>query len=377
MVNNNDFISTLDNFFNDSIQQNNDLNIEEDKKDIIYYKEQIDSLINKINIIYNIEVNALYSLLSEQGPSKQLFSLSYLTMSQKNIEIDYQEYKNSKDSNSQQELPENYQTLKLDLYKSTYSVIMNFRTYLLGENENIQYRIATKFDLEQNIVEEITIDKEEYLKTFTLGRASLPKSIANKTIEEILNILEENKSNNNLQTAILSNTAKLKYSSLLELQNKQNLNKKKNKKDNVIPNLYNVYQEQYQKQNKYRNTGSLYEIYTKIKGDKNNKKLEDYLKHSSGNVPFYKGGDDRNLQIKLFNASVATLKTMKRALESIQKILNTNIKNINNSGEKKKQAAVKQLTKDLLKFYTIKMPNPNSAIYKHAVDIVQTEFNKI
>ena len=50
-----------------------------------------------------------------------------------------------------------------------------------------------------------------------------------------------------------------------------------------------------------RNRGDIYEIYTKVKEDMGIKadidesKLNEYLEKGSGSVPFYKGGDYKNL----------------------------------------------------------------------------------
>ena len=356
----------IEDFFRNSTKD--DIKIEESINTVTDYYNKIQSLITKLNQLYQIELNALRNILQkikETDRITTIFSTSYLTQAQTQIERQYKAYKKQQDLNIQATLPKNYKELKLKLYKDVYSTIMNFRTFLLGKGNAITYRIATKIQMEENnssFVQEITINEEDYLDTLRLDRSSLSSAIKGKSLQNILNIIgkDDNKEANTelSQVIIFSNTAKLRQSKLSKLyaRGQYTISEKKE----YLQEVYDQYNTQRSKNTvPYRNQGSLYEIYVKIREDReknqNINKLEDYLQESSGNVPFYKGGDYNNIQIKLFNASVATLDTMRRALNSIYEILDTRIKESRNKPDQKDKIA-RELAQDLINFYTIKIP---------------------
>lgn len=368
-----DVSKDIKDFFEASIT--NDINLKERIDTITYYYDKIQSLITKLNQLYNIELNILKNILSNvESPATELFSTSHLTQVQTNIEEYYKVYKENKEKQTdmQTTLPENYTELKLSLYKDVYSTIMNFRTFLLGDGEAIQYRIATKIEMgkKNSFVNEIIINEEDYLKIFRLDRSSMSSAIKGKNIQEILDIIGKGNEKTNaelLQTIIFSNTAKLRQSKLSELYADTT-----NVTDTTLQKVYNRYNRQKSKNIiPFRNQGSLYEIYVKVKEDPNTRKLNKYLQESSGNVPFYKGGDYKNFQIKLFNASVATLDTMRRALNSIYEILDKNINASKNKSNQEKIEITKKLAQDLINFYTV-----NSKDFKIA-DIAQDAINEV
>lgn len=368
-----DISKDIKDFFEASIT--NDINLKERTDAITYYYDKIQSLITKLNQLYNIELNILKNILSNvDSPTTELFSTSHLTQVQTNIEEYYKVYKENKEKQTdmQTPLPENYTELKLNLYKDVYSTIMNFRTFLLGDGEAIQYRIATKIEMgkKKSFVNEIIINEEDYLKILRLDRSSMSSAIKGKNIQEILNIIGKSNEKANaelLQTIIFSNTAKLRQSKLSELYADTT-----NTTDTTLQKVYNRYNRQKNKNIiPFRNQGSLYEIYVKVKEDPNTRKLNKYLQESSGNIPFYKGGDYKNFQIKLFNASVATLDTMRRALNSIYEILDKSINASKNKSNQEKIEITKKLAQDLINFYTI-----NSKDFKIA-DIAQDAINEV
>ena len=349
------------------INTKNDIKIEESINTVTDYYNKIQSLITKLDQLYQIELNTLRNILDSIKNKQIKFSTSHLTQVQTEIEKQYNAYKEQQDLNIQATLPKNYKKLKLNLYKDVYSTIMNFRTFLLGKGNAITYRIATKIQMEGNsssFVQEITINEEDYLDTLRLDRSSMSSAIKGKNIQDILNIIEnkdDEKRNVELSQAIIfSNTAKLRQSKLSKLyaSGKYTVSEKKE----YLQEVYDQYNTQRSKNIiPYRNQGSLYEIYVKIREDReknqNINKLEDYLQESSGNIPFYKGGDYNNIQIKLFNASVATLDTMRRALNSIFEILKKYIEQSKKeSNQERKKEIAQQLAQDLINFYTIKIP---------------------
>lgn len=363
----------MDNNIQDDIEEffristKNDIKIEESINTVTDYYNKIQSLITKLDQLYQIELNTLRNILDSIKNKQIKFSTSHLTQVQTEIEKQYNAYKEQQDLNIQATLPKNYKKLKLNLYKDIYSTIMNFRTFLLGKGNAITYRIATKIQMEGNsssFVQEITINEEDYLDTLRLDRSSMSSAIKGKNIQDILNIIEnkdDEKRNVELSQAIIfSNTAKLRQSKLSKLyaSGKYTVSEKKE----YLQEVYDQYNTQRSKNIiPYRNQGSLYEIYVKIREDReknqNINKLEDYLQESSGNIPFYKGGDYNNIQIKLFNASVATLDTMRRALNSIFEILKKYIEQSKKeSNQERKKEIAQQLAQDLINFYTIKIP---------------------
>ena len=363
----------MDNNIQDDIEEffristKNDIKIEESINTVTDYYNKIQSLITKLDQLYQIELNTLRNILDSIKNKQIKFSTSHLTQVQTEIEKQYNAYKEQQDLNIQATLPKNYKKLKLNLYKDIYSTIMNFRTFLLGKGNAITYRIATKIQMEGNsssFVQEIIINEEDYLDTLRLDRSSMSSAIKGKNIQDILNIIEnkdDEKRNVELSQAIIfSNTAKLRQSKLSKLyaSGKYTVSEKKE----YLQEVYDQYNTQRSKNIiPYRNQGSLYEIYVKIREDReknqNINKLEDYLQESSGNIPFYKGGDYNNIQIKLFNASVATLDTMRRALNSIFEILKKYIEQSKKeSNQERKKEIAQQLAQDLINFYTIKIP---------------------
>ena len=354
---------TLQSFFKETVKEDTDQKMQSEGDIIKQYYEKIKLLIDKLDKIYNIELSYLKNILTATKNKKSLyFSSSYLMQSQNLIE---QHYKSIfKQNNS---LPANYKTFKLQLYKDIYSTIMNFRTYLLGDSSIIQYRIATKIniDTEKSFVQEITIDEEKYLELFNLSRASLSEKIKSMTLDQIIKMIEQNKQ---LSSVIFSDVAKLQQSSLSKLyadmhKNNNNDNNNNNNNDTIMNTVYSRYQQKLgssmspSAKLSSRNRGDIYEIYTKVKEDMGIKadidesKLNEYLEEGSGSVPFYKGGDYKNLQIKLFNASVTTLDTMKKALQSIYNILQKIYKQLDN--KEASSSTAEQIAKQLVDFYTI------------------------
>ena len=352
---------TLQSFFKETVKEDTDQKMQSEGDIIKQYYEKIKLLIDKLDKIYNIELSYLKNILTATKNKKSLyFSSSYLMQSQNLIE---QHYKSIfKQNNS---LPANYKTFKLQLYKDIYSTIMNFRTYLLGDSSIIQYRIATKIniDTEKSFVQEITIDEEKYLELFNLSRASLSEKIKSMTLDQIIKMIEQNKQ---LSSVIFSDVAKLQQSSLSKLyadMHKNNNNDNNNNNDTIMNTVYSRYQQKLgssmspSAKLSSRNRGDIYEIYTKVKEDMGIKadidesKLNEYLEEGSGSVPFYKGGDYKNLQIKLFNASVTTLDTMKKALQSIYNILQKIYKQLDN--KEASSSTAEQIAKQLVDFYTI------------------------
>ena len=371
---------TLQSFFKETVKEDTDQKMQSEGDIIKQYYEKIKLLIDKLDKIYNIELSYLKNILTATKNKKSLyFSSSYLTQSQNLIE---QHYKSIfKQNNS---LPANYKTFKLQLYKDIYSTIMNFRTYLLGDSSIIQYRIATKIniDTEKSFVQEITIDEEKYLELFNLSRASLSEKIKSMTLDQIIKMIEQNKQ---LSSVIFSDVAKLQQSSLSKLyadMHKNNNNDNNNNNDTIMNTVYSRYQQKLgssmspSAKLSSRNRGDIYEIYTKVKEDMGIKadidesKLNEYLKEGSGSVPFYKGGDYKNLQIKLFNASVTTLDTMKKALQSIYNILQKIYKQLDN--KEASSSTAEQIAKQLVDFYTINDEQVDNEVLTKIASMIDT-----
>ena len=373
---------TLQSFFKETVKEDTDQKMQSEGDIIKQYYEKIKLLIDKLDKIYNIELSYLKNILTATKNKKSLyFSSSYLMQSQNLIE---QHYKSIfKQNNS---LPANYKTFKLQLYKDIYSTIMNFRTYLLGDSSIIQYRIATKIniDTEKSFVQEITIDEEKYLELFNLSRASLSEKIKSMTLDQIIKMIEQNKQ---LSSVIFSDVAKLQQSSLSKLyadmhKNNNNDNNNNNNNDTIMNTVYSRYQQKLgssmspSAKLSSRNRGDIYEIYTKVKEDMGIKadidesKLNEYLEEGSGSVPFYKGGDYKNLQIKLFNASVTTLDTMKKALQSIYNILQKIYKQLDN--KEASSSTAEQIAKQLVDFYTINDEQVDNEVLTKIASMIDT-----
>ena len=205
------------------------------------------------------------------------------------------------------------------------------------------------------------------------------------TLDQIIKMIEQNKQ---LSSVIFSDVAKLQQSSLSKLyadmhkNNNNDNNNNNNNNDTIMNTVYSRYQQKLgssmspSAKLSSRNRGDIYEIYTKVKEDMGIKadidesKLNEYLKEGSGSVPFYKGGDYKNLQIKLFNASVTTLDTMKKALQSIYNILQKIYKQLDN--KETSSSTAEQIAKQLVDFYTINDEQVDNEVLTKIASMIDT-----
>lgn len=238
------------------------------------------------------------------------------------------------------------------LLKNAYITIMQFRTYLLGSNNQIFYRLYIRNE-KLNTVSIVNLSEQQLMEFVTRDRTSLRlkqnlNAAINDTTQDSYRQAIFNKHHDNIMQGFETAT---NSTMKVYVVTKEVINKYDGETSEKVKNL--VFQKAYSKKGPYPytrrifNRGWIYQAFDETienLGNDNNQLMDESIFHQYyftealkyDNVVGFKGGDVGLAQIKANMASIMNKNTLIKYLKIINNILNLKIQE-NQSGTSSKE----------------------------------------